>query len=208
MSDSLPDPKVNPFPADDELVGRLVTGETARARAQHNFSMERSGSERCLRILVAEVGEAAEAIEDLDLVENAIPLDLEKLRAAEQHLLDEIIQVASAAQRWASIRLRAMVEDAAGDPYIPPKRFFTFNDRGATYLLVVRDPEHGLEILEDLEFGDPSKPFSQAKDEDGDPLALVEMTEGKAATVYVLDDDGHRMPLTEGDFGAMYTTEV
>ncbi len=208
MSDSLPDPKVNPFPADDEVVGRLVTSETARARAQHNFSMERSGSERCLRILIAEVGEAAEAIEDLDLVENAVPLDLEKLRAAEQHLLDEIVQVASAAQRWASIRFRAMVEDAAGDPYIPPKRFFTFKDGGCSYWLVAIDPEHGIEALYGYEFGDPGVPFVQAKDKDGDPLALVEMTEGNAATVYVIDDDGHRIPLTEGDFGAMYTTEV
>jgi NTP pyrophosphatase (non-canonical NTP hydrolase) len=203
-SDSLPSPRAVPLPEDRD-VALLVVAETASARNKHKWSMERSTSERCLRILVAEVGEVADAIEELDTAENLVPIDIAKLDAAEQHLLDEIVQVASAAQRWATNLLRVMAASKI-DPIVEVKRFFTFNDDGNRYTIVARDHEHALELLIGYEFGDVSVPFTEAKDEDGDPLALVEMTAEAVAKVTVVDD-GARTSLSDCDIGSVYSTE-
>lgn len=202
--DSLPSPRAIPL-AEDRDVALLVVAETANARYKHKWSMERSTNERCLRILVEEVGECATAIEDLDVAENLVPIDIAKLEAAEQHLLDEIVQVASAAQRWATNRLRVMAAFKI-DPIVEVKRFFTFSVTDGRYIVIARDAAHGVELLIGVEFGDPSMPFEKAMDEDGDPLALIEMTAAAVARSKIdINDDGIMVPLADCDIGTFYS---
>jgi len=212
MTDSsyLPNHAPSIDPLTDELIERCIREETTRARTKHSFSMERATNERSLRILVEEIGEVAEAMEDLDLAENAVPCDPGALEAADQHLLEEIIQVASAAQRWARVVMMRMAVAAIDPIVVPEKRFFTFHVTGATYWIVASDPEHAAAALDGVEFGDPSVPFAQAKDEDGDPLALTEITPEMAAKVNVMRDERDVLttPLTDCDLGDFYSTDV
>lgn len=209
-SSSLPNHVQSIDPLTDELIERCVHEETTRARTKHSFSMERATNERSLRILVEEIGEVAEAMEDLDLAENAVPCDPGALEAADQHLLEEIIQVASAAQRWARVVMMRMAAAAVDPIIIETKRFFTFSlYGGATYWIVARDASHAVSVLDGVEFGDPSVPFSEAHDEDGDKLAMTEVTATAAEKVNVIRDDRDAMstPLTHCDIGHFYSNE-
>jgi hypothetical protein len=98
-------PKPHPYPgfvAQDLQVAKLADEETHRARRLHNCSMEMASTERRLRILVEEVGETAAAIEEIDQAQRAG----KSTSVARQHLLEEIIQVASGALRWAAAEMR------------------------------------------------------------------------------------------------------
>jgi hypothetical protein len=83
---------------------------------KYGFLIERGSYEKCLRILVEEVGKCARAIDDIDNAlrtptENEHPTVAEltvageKMQAAREHLLEEIVQVAATALRWASAEI-------------------------------------------------------------------------------------------------------
>lgn len=90
------------FALHDGIVITMAQNESLRARRLHDCSMEMASTERRLRILVEEVGEAATAIEEIDQAQRAG----KSTEAARRHLLEEIVQVASGALRWAAAEMR------------------------------------------------------------------------------------------------------
>ncbi len=92
MTEDTSDPFAPDYTISDTLALKLAVSETDRARKLHDHSMERANNDRRLRILVEEVGEISRALEDLEFSSDT--------DACEQHLLDEVVQTASAALRW------------------------------------------------------------------------------------------------------------
>lgn len=72
-----------------------IADETARARAKHGRSFERSSDDAKLRILLEEVGEVAKALNDQQLADENYSTS-----ALRDHLRAELVQVASLAVRW------------------------------------------------------------------------------------------------------------
>lgn len=90
----------------------LISDETDRAHGLHGLGFEQSTPDVKLRILVEEVGEIARAIQDISNAERKrreasregtteqLEAARKAVREAEQHLVDEVIQVGSLAVRW------------------------------------------------------------------------------------------------------------
>lgn len=86
------------------------------------------------------------------------------------------------------------------------RRYFRIDDGGAETWLVATDPAHAARLVEGVEFGDPAKPLSEATDEDGRPLRVVEVTAERASRVMCHTDNGVR-PLLECDLGDWFCSE-
>ncbi len=97
----------------DDESWSLAKAEMRRARDKHSFSMERGDHNYRLRVLVEEVGEIAAAIEDVQVAEERATLvHPAHVRELREHMLEEIVQVAATALRWASAEIRARNSDA------------------------------------------------------------------------------------------------
>lgn len=95
----------------------LAAAEITRAREKHGASMESGNGDKRLRILTEEVGEIARALDDIEQAEmrreNGARWEsttwLEGAREAvldaRAHLLEEVVQVAATAIRWAAAEL-------------------------------------------------------------------------------------------------------
>ncbi len=92
MTDDTSDPFAPDYTISDTLALKLAVAETDLARKLHDLSIERASNDRRLRILVDDVGQVSRALE-------ALELSVDKA-ACKQHLLDEVVQTASAALRW------------------------------------------------------------------------------------------------------------
>jgi hypothetical protein len=90
------------FAPQDRDALRRATDEILSARRLHHCSVEMASTERRLRLLVEEVGATAAAIETLDMYRRLG----QPTEAAHAKLLDELIQVAACAIRWASAEMR------------------------------------------------------------------------------------------------------
>ena len=87
------------------------------------------------------------------------------------------------------------------------KRYFNVDDGGADYWLVATSIEQVKQMLEGVEFGDPSRPLAEAIDEDGGPLQIVEVSTERAGGVMCLDDEGKKRPLTAFEPGDWFCSE-
>lgn len=108
---------------------------------------------------------------------------------------------------------RVAVEDLSGFRDTPDgrpkimKRYFNIDDGGADYWLVATSIEQVKQMMEGMEFGDPSRPLAEAIDEDGGPLQIVEVSTERAGGVMCLDDEGKKRPLTAFEPGDWFCSE-
>lgn len=92
---------------------------------------------------------------------------------------------------------------------IEAKRFFKINDEDAHHFVIASDLEHVARIMRatNIEFGDSGSTFDIALLTGAVKVQELDVDRASEVMRVVLNDDRHRVPLSECDIGEWFSTE-